>query len=423
MFAVFIAVPVFFETPSHGQKSSIDYFDEAWTLFDQNYSYFTYKGIDWDLVKTTYRDKFTEDMTAGDFAENFSDMLTILHDWHVWVRSPAGDYLGYYEAYKTNYPETLSTRYTGGSSYETMGKNVIYHALLDGNIAHVVIDSLAASSFDDIEDDDITTLFTRYADAEGMIVDIRANNGGKESNALKIASRFTDKEILYGYVKYRVSGTNHDAFGNLISKKLIPDENMFYDKPVVCLIGRRCMSSAEWFALMMKKCPGVTLIGDTTRGASANPKTFELDNGVQLSVSSWFAYTDGMEPIEDKGIEPDIWIDPDASYDDERDYVLEKAMAVIQEQETSDCLSFNSDLSIEVPCMSIGEGRFRVVFQYTGNGFAWEVADYRTVSTGVGCIPFNNDLTFKFPCIELEGMNFELDFEYTGTGLIWDIVF
>ena len=330
-----LAVPFFWGTTCHGQKTALEYFDEAWTMFDENYSYFTYKEINWDAVKTTWRPQFAQDMDGDDFSQKFNEVLNILHDWHVWVKNPSGEYLGFYEAYETNYPETLFTSYTGDVNYQKLGENVIYHALVDGSIAHIVIDSLSSSSFATITDEDIAALFTRYADTDGMIIDIRANNGGDESNAVKFASRFTDQDTIYGYVKYRTPGQDHNAFENLISKTLIPDGDFYYDRPVACLIGKRCMSSAEWFTLMMKNCPNVTLIGDTTRGASANPQQFDLDNGVAFGISSWVAYTDQMEPIEDRGITPDISIAAASSYDAQRDYVLEKAIEVIQEETVS----------------------------------------------------------------------------------------
>ena len=420
---IFIAAPVFAE-PSHGQRTTLDDFDEAWTIFDENYSYFTYKEIDWDHIRNTYRPSFSGEMDGEEFAQNFKDMLNILHDWHVWVKTPSGEYLGYYEPYETNYPGTLLTRYAGGTGYEKLGNDVIYHAMIDGSIAHIVIDSLSSSSFENITDDDIAALFARYADTDGMIIDIRANNGGNESNAMKFASRFTDREILYGYVKYRIQGQDHDAFGELISKTLVPNENIFYDKPVACLIGKRCMSSAEWFTLMMKNCPNVTIIGDSTRGASANPQEFELRNGVGLGVSSWIAYTDQMQPIEDIGIAPDIWIDPASSYDDERDYVLEKAVEVLRGPSSSGCLVFAPDFSIDVPCMDIGGGRLHVFFQYTGNGFTWQVTDYGFAGDAYDtCISLKNNLSFTLPCIKLDGMELELTFGYTGKGWIWEILF
>jgi len=311
--------------------NTLTLFEEVWTSFDQNYSYFTYKNIDWDQVKTDYQSNFDQELSATDFAYEINDMLQVLHDWHVWVGLPDGTYIGYNGSYDKNYPPTLFTKYTKDGSYQKLGDNVIYHAIVDQNIAHIVIDTLDSNSFSSISDSDIENLFDTYKNTDGIIIDIRANSGGNEDNAAKFASHFTDSSRVYGYVKYRTPGSNHDDFGNLISKTLQPSTGTYFSNPVVCLIGQRCMSSAEWFTLMMRDCPNVTLIGDRTRGASGNPQEFSLSNNVSYSVSTWIAYSDQRVEIEDRGIEPAIKIAASASFDSENDYVLEKAISFINE--------------------------------------------------------------------------------------------
>lgn len=310
-------------------------FDEVWTAFDEDYSYFTYKGIDWDDVRTRYRPDFKDDLTANEFAGRLSTMLDELHDWHVWVQRPDGEYLGYTGTYQTNYPASIIQSYARGGAYTTLGDDVIFHADVssgkDANpIAHIIIDTLDTEQFSSVSDTEIEALFVQYADADGMILDIRANSGGNENNAVKFASRFTDEPVVYGYTKTR-NGPGHNDFAALVTKTLEPSTDTHYDGIVVGLIGQKCMSSAEWFTAMLRACPNVILIGDTTRGASANPDVYSLANGVNYSVSRWVAYAydpfiELSEIIEDNGIEPDFPIDPDLSYDDTHDYVLEEAL-------------------------------------------------------------------------------------------------
>ncbi len=331
--SILMLLPGFFVFNSEVEAGeTLTLFNQAWDDFDQNYSYFAYKNIDWDQVHDQYQQNFIVELTPNDFAYHLNEMLQTLHDWHVWVGRPDGEYLGYNTAYTINYPDTLFMHYTQDSAYQKIGDNVIFHAIVDENIAHIFIDTLSSSRFSSITDNEIAGLFSTYAETDGMIIDIRSNNGGSEENAAKFASHFTDTSRIYGHVKYRNSGSDHNDFGDIISKTLEPSKTLYYEKPVVCLIGQRCMSSAEWFALMMNACPNVTLIGDKTRGASGNPKEFSLSNGVSYSVSSWVAYTDGMVEIEDRGIEPDIYIPAQESVDNEHDYVLERAIAFIKEE-------------------------------------------------------------------------------------------
>lgn len=299
--------------------------------FDRNYSYFSYKGIDWDDLVEAYRPLFQEELTADKFAEETADMLQLLHDWHVWVRKPGGAYLGYEGDYEINHPNQLFNRYTA-SGYTNLG-DVIYHAWIGlgatKNVAYIAVDTLDSNAWSGVSDGAIGNMFVAYKDATGMIVDIRANAGGNENNAVKIASRLTYTPRVYGYTKTR-NGPRHTDFDPLVTKTLQSSTGMHFDGPVVCLIGRRCMSSAEWFTLMMRACPNVTLMGDWTRGASGNPATYSLSNGVSYSVSRWIAYTDDMEVIEDNGIAPDEYIPAELSFDSTHDFVLEEALEYLE---------------------------------------------------------------------------------------------
>lgn len=303
-------------------------FDEVWSTFDEQYSYFTYKNIDWDDVGWRHRPSFADDLSADEFVNRLVIMLSELHDWHVEITRADGTGVGTHPgAVEENYPHTPRKRYTvGNADYNVLGNNVIYHAWFENNIAYIRVDTLSTDTFATVNDADIQTLFTTtYAGADGMIIDIRPNNGGNENNAAKFAAHFTDTAVVYGYTETR-NGPGHDDFDPIQEKSLAPAAPHFIG-PVACLIGQRCMSSAEWFALMMRACPNVTLIGDTTRGGSGSPEEFSLSNGVRYKVSRWVAYTDDSVGIEDQGVAPNISIAPgNASFDSDHDYVIERAI-------------------------------------------------------------------------------------------------
>ena len=299
-------------------------FDEVWNEFDQTYSYFVYKGIDWDALRTQYRPNFEQELSGNEFADELANMLRELEDLHVNVQQPDGSYVEVYTRDAAqNYTTTPRNRYAP-DGYQTLGDNVIHHGLLENNVAYIRVDTLSTDAFEPISDADIEDLFVNYADANGMIIDIRPNNGGNENNAMKFASRFIDEPVVYGYYQYR-NGPGHDDFDSVEEKVLEPSTGTHYYGLVICLIGERCLSSAEWFTLMMR-AGGAVLIGDTTRGSSGNPQTFTLSNDVSYSVPRWIAYTDDMEEIEDRGIDPAFPIAPEDSFDESADYVVEEAL-------------------------------------------------------------------------------------------------
>ncbi|MBI4580936.1 MAG: S41 family peptidase [Planctomycetes bacterium] len=306
---------------------ALDWFDQVWGDFDEKYSYFIEKGIDWEAVRDENRPSFDQEMTAQEFVEAFSQVLQELHDWHVWIQAPDGDPLGYEGDYPTNYPPELLTGYATAEGYQTVGDSVIQHAWVGQDVAHILINTLDTTKWQAVTDDAIGNMFVRYQNAAGMIIDLRRNNGGNEDNAKRIASRLTAQAVLYGRVKTR-NGPSHDDFDAPIDKTLEPSDRLHYEGPVVCLIGQRCLSSAEWFTLMMRAA-GATLMGDRTRGGSGNPTVLTLDNGITYAISTWVAYTPGDEVIEDNGIAPDIDMAPEASFDADHDYLLETAIDTV----------------------------------------------------------------------------------------------
>jgi len=306
-------------------------FNEAWDAFDQNYSYFEYKGVDWDEVWFEWESEFDADLTDDQCADRLIEMLGVLEDWHVSVKRPDGTWAQTTpEDYESNYTSSPRNRYTlDGAGYEMVG-DIIWHAWLTGDIAYIRVDSLE-SQYDSVFQNQIGDLFVTYENAAGMIIDIRPNNGGNEENAKEIASRFAAAGTTYGYTENRIPGSFPAAFEDAVPHTLEPSSKMHYTGPVVCLIGPRCMSSAEWFALMMRDVNAV-LIGARTRGASGFPREISLSNGMAVNVPRWIAYQydywlEEWICIEDIGVEPDVAVSTEESFDDSRDYVVEAALS------------------------------------------------------------------------------------------------
>lgn len=314
-----------------GDAQTLALFDEVWETFDANYSYFDYKDINWDAVRENDRPRFSQALEPEPFAAELGNVLTVLHDWHVAVVSPEGQAYGPDEPIEVNFPARLLPRYTPSQQgYEQLGNAEIYHSIVGDNLGYIVIDSFENGQFGGVTGDDVRQLLESYADTDGLIIDIRNNAGGNEANATLFTSRFVDEPVDFGYVRYR-NGPDHDDFDPLITKTLEPAGDFLYDGWLILLIGQRCMSSAEWFTLQMRAA-GAMLMGDTTRGASGSPAEFTLANGVTYYVSTWIAYDDALEPFEDVGIEPDppFEMAPAASYDDDRDYLLELAIETLE---------------------------------------------------------------------------------------------
>ena len=94
------------------------------------------------------------------------------------------------------------------------------------------------------------------------------------------------------------------------------------------LAGRGAFSSNESFISATRELPQVSIMGDTTGGASGNPVTHDLGGGWKYTVSHWIEWTADRSVIEWNGIPPDAYVAWDhAAVAAGRDPVLEAALA------------------------------------------------------------------------------------------------
>jgi hypothetical protein len=261
-------------------------FDSLWNTFDREYSYFDYKHIDWNALRTTYRPRATAAADQSGFIGVIREMLRNLHDLHVVVRDPGGASLATYDPqYFVNWDQSVWQQYLRRADW-TQGPGALGAGLLDG-VPYITISSWNAAN---IRAADFDAALERFRGAPRLILDVRMNGSGGDQVAFDVAGRFAQTSIVTGYVRYR-SGPSHTDFGPPITRVLNPRGARQYTGTVLLLIGRGCASSNESFIAAMRELPNVTLVGDRTAGASASPGTFLLAGGSTYTVSRWIEYT------------------------------------------------------------------------------------------------------------------------------------
>lgn len=141
---------------------------------------------------------------------------------------------------------------------------------------------------------------------DSILIDVRDNSGGNSRIAHNFASIFFNKSVRYGTFISR--GKN-----NKLKRKfglLKPHGEIYIDVPVAILISKRCFSSNELFLAPFKVSGRAILVGDYTRGGSANPLSERISVGnieMTTRVPRWRFILRGKEkPIEKTKIEPDI---------------------------------------------------------------------------------------------------------------------
>ena len=118
-------------------------FDALWTILDENYCYFDYKGINWDSVGTSYKARVTPNMSKDALFDLMALMLAELKDGH--VNLIATHDISRYWSWKEDYPpnfnsliidEYLTTDYSSASSMK--------YKILDDNVGYIYYGSFSS---------------------------------------------------------------------------------------------------------------------------------------------------------------------------------------------------------------------------------------------------------------------------------------
>jgi hypothetical protein len=313
-------------SPSTKPDDPIAIFDELWKTLDEGYSFFDYKGVNWDSVYTVYRPKVHAGMTDRELYDVSVSMLNTLRDAHINLRTGfARSYYNYYADYPANFNrEILERNYWRG--FEITGP--LLHTIID-SVGYIYYRSFA-SVFSDEQLDVVLQRFNDYPGIRGVIIDVRNNEGGNPENAFRFLRRVATERTLIYRTKFK-DGPGHDEFTGLQESYLEPNDRVGFPGKVVVLTNRVCYSACNFFTASAKAFSQMTVIGDTTGGGGGQPVGHEFPNGWAVNFSGSISYmTDGFN-IE-HGVPPHRYVTLDPADEAKGiDSILEYALGFIKQ--------------------------------------------------------------------------------------------
>jgi hypothetical protein len=276
-------------------------FDRMWTTVDREYSYMEYKGIDWTAVRRVQRPRAAQARGTGELVSVVRDALGALQDVHVWIVTPGGGVEPTYRpSHRLNWGPALLARQRQGMGWVSASE-VVGGRRLEG-VAYLALTSFATGQFAIA---DFDRMLARHREDRVLVLDVRMNGGGSDALAYEVAGRFTVDAGTGGYYQFR-NGWRYDAFTPRMARRVVPRGNWQFTRPVVLLTGRGSYSATEGFVSAMRTLPNVFVVGDTTGGGSGNPSVYPLREGYGFALSRWIEYTADGQPIEGRGIAPDV---------------------------------------------------------------------------------------------------------------------
>lgn len=165
----------------------------------------------------------------------------------------------------------------------------------------------------------------------GIIIDLRFNSGGFLEKARDIVSFFIDE-------------------GKVVVIKSRPPnvENVFVngekvtDLPLVILQNKGSASASEIVAGALKDLDRAKIIGTNSFGKGTVQEVVPLKHGgnLRITIAKWFT-PNGLD-INEKGIEPDYYIENTLEdYENERDPQMDAAIKLLHNEDISDLLTEN----------------------------------------------------------------------------------
>ncbi len=185
---------------------------------------------------------------------------------------------------------------------------------LDGNVAVLEIRSFGYPP--EMIEDAVARAMTAVADADALIIDVRANGGGSPFSVALISSYLFGPAPVHLNSLYFRPADRTDAF---YTRAQVAGTRFGPTKPLFVLTSRRTFSAAEEFTYNLQSLKRATIVGDTTGGGAHPGGLRPLPNHFAVFVPNGRA----INPItktnwEGTGVRPDL---PVAS-----DRALEKAI-------------------------------------------------------------------------------------------------
>ena len=280
-------------------------FEDLWQRFHDDYAGFESRNVDWDAQYDIFRPMITASTTDEELNEVLHQLLAVLDDGHVslmtsidqekfasniYYRTRLEDELFDLDLIKTNY---LNNNYEqNGNDFNPFG--------WIGNIGYVHFE-FASDNMMYLPD-----MLDQFADADGLIIDLRHNGGGDFTWALNAMERLTNEKRLVFRSRSK-NGPGPDDYTELFDWYLEPG-GTYFDKQIVLLTDRYTISAGERATLILDALPNVIHIGDSTNGAFSAVLGGELANGWMYSFAPQQVYfIDGID-YEGTGMIPDILI-------------------------------------------------------------------------------------------------------------------
>jgi len=182
-------------------------------------------------------------------------------------------------------------------------------ALLSGDVGYVNIDHFSRKTSREFVDH--LDALSKRATLQGLVVDLRGNQGGSMIHAARIVNNFVEEGTLV-----QTEGRSGGRVRGLTPKVPATAARKRYDGPVAVLVDRKTASGSEIVAGGIKFLERGLIVGSQTFGKGTVQKVYSLTSDVSMKLTVARYLLPGVKFINHVGVTPDValgelWLDPD----------------------------------------------------------------------------------------------------------------
>jgi C-terminal processing protease CtpA/Prc len=211
--------------------------------------------------------------------------------------------------------QLIETRYVRGGLRSFCNGRVQF-GKLDRSLGYLRITAFYGYTADDNYESELRDLqaaldeiFRDAGKFNGLVIDVRFNQGGDDPLGIEIASRLTNRKYL-AYSKVARNNTDGPLhFTEPQESWVIPSAGPGFLGNVVLLTGPDTVSAGETFAMaLFGREPHVTRIGLSTQGVFSDVLNRRLPNGWRFDLPNEIYLTADQRAFDGTGVPPDVRI-------------------------------------------------------------------------------------------------------------------
>jgi carboxyl-terminal processing protease len=323
-------------------------FEIFWQTFSQYYAFFHIEDVDWVEVFQLANGQISPQTTEVELFEILTEMVAPLNDFHVQIGNedldisfsvqrkaslyaialldfistqqvelPFGQeqeeaFEIYFENAEQQSIDAILSHVVMDSEIEVNDNETMFWATFENNIGYLNVTTMNINEFGDNDNnvaqnkviltETLDEVMQYFTDVDGVIIDVRNNDGGDDFVSRMITSRFIDQSLHVYSKQARLS----DSRTPLQQVFIEPQGDTQFLGPLAVMTSASTYSAAEIFAMSMRQRANTVLVGEATAGGFSDGLNKSLPHGTIFSLSNEFYLTPDNEEFEGVGVPVDI---------------------------------------------------------------------------------------------------------------------